>query len=64
MLQIRTGNNKYDNHVEGMNGEESSLAPLPVPSEYHSLAVSHLDASAQDAAYLHAVYAHDRKNGT
>lgn len=35
-----------------------------MPSEYHSLAVSHLDASAQDVAYLYAAYAHDRKNGT
>jgi predicted dehydrogenase len=56
--------NKEDNHVEGMNGEESSLAPLPVPPAYHSLAVSHLDASAQDVAYLYAAYARDRKNGT
>jgi predicted dehydrogenase len=60
----RAFENKDDNHVEGMNGEESSLAPLRVPSEYHSLAVSHLDASAQDVAYLYAAYARDSKNGT
>ena len=40
---------------------ESSLAPLPVPSEHHSLAVSHLDASAPDVAYLYGAYAPDRK---
>src|SRR6266568_4546052 len=60
----RAFENKEDNHVEGMNGEKSSLAPLPVPSEYHSLVVSHLDASAQDVAYLYAAHALDRKNGT
>jgi hypothetical protein len=47
-----------------VNGEESSLSPLPVPSEYRSLEVSHLDASVQDVAYLYAAYARDKKNGT
>jgi len=56
--------NKEDNAIEGMNGDASSLAPLPVPDEFRPLAVSHLDASAQDVAYLYAAYARDRKNGT
>jgi predicted dehydrogenase len=56
--------NKEDNLVEGMNGEGTSLAPLPVPAEYRTLESSHLDASVQDVAYLYAAYARDRKNGT
>ena len=63
ITNLRAFENKEDNHVEGMNGEGSSLIPLPVPSEYHSLAVSHLDASAQDVAYLYAAYARDRRRG-
>ena len=36
----------------------------PAPATYQSLAVSHLDASVQDLAYLYAAYARDQKNGT
>jgi predicted dehydrogenase len=60
----RAFQNKEDNSIEGMNGNGLSLAPLPVPAKYRSLAVSHLDASVQDVAYLYAAYARDRKNGT
>ena len=60
----RAFENKEDNSVEGVNGDGSSLSPLPVPAEYRSLEVSHLDASVQDVAYLYAAYARDRKNGT
>jgi predicted dehydrogenase len=60
----RAFENKEDNSIEGVNGDGSSLSPLPVPAEYQSLAASHLDASAQDVAYLYAAYARDRKNGT
>lgn len=56
--------NAEDNIVEGMNGDALSLSPLPVPGEYHSLSISHLDASVQDVAYLYAAHAADRKNGT
>jgi predicted dehydrogenase len=56
--------NKEDNAVEGMRGDDKSLSPLPVPTTYHSLAVSHLDASTQDVAYHYAAFARDRKNGT
>ncbi|MEH1929306.1 MAG: Gfo/Idh/MocA family oxidoreductase [Nostoc sp.] len=56
--------NKEDNSIEGVNGDGSSLSPLPVPAEYRSLANFHLDASVQDVAYLYAAYARDRKNGT
>ncbi len=31
-----------------------------MPSKYISLAVSHLNASAQDVAYLYAAYAKDK----
>jgi hypothetical protein len=48
----RAFENKEDNTIEGVNCEGSSLSPLPVPSEYRSLEVSHLDASSQDVAYL------------
>jgi predicted dehydrogenase len=60
----RAFENKEDNSIEGVNGDGSSLSPLPVPAEYQSLPASHLDASAQDTAYLYAEYARDRKNGT
>jgi predicted dehydrogenase len=60
----RAFENKEDNSVEGVNGDGSTLSPLPVPAEYRSLEVSHLDASVQDVAYLYAAYARDRKNGT
>lgn len=60
----RAFENKEDNSIEGVNGNASSLSPLPVPAEYQSLAASQLDASAQDMAYLYAAYARDRKNGT
>jgi predicted dehydrogenase len=60
----RAFENKEDNTIEGVNGEGASLSPLPVPAEYRSLEVSHLDASSQDVAYLYAAYARDRKNGT
>jgi hypothetical protein len=43
-----------------VNGDETSLSPLPVPAEYRSLAA----ASVQDVAYFYAAYARDRKNGT
>jgi predicted dehydrogenase len=56
--------NKEDNSIEGATGEGASLTSLPVPLEYRSLEVSHLDASVQDVAYLYAAYARDRKNGT
>ena len=56
--------NKEDNIVEGVNSDGLALSPLPVPDEYHSRPVSHLDASVQDVAYLYAAYAADRKNGT
>lgn len=56
--------NKEDNFIEGVNGDGPSLSPLPVPAQYRSLEVSHLDASVQDVAYLYAAYARDRTNGT
>jgi len=56
--------NRNDNTVEGMNGDQSSLILLPVPEEYRSLPVDHLDASTQDMAYLYDAFARDRKNGT
>jgi hypothetical protein len=37
ITNLRAFENKEDKHVEGMNGEESSLAPLPVQSESHRL---------------------------
>jgi len=54
--------NKEDNLIQGMNGEESSLSPISVPAKYCSLARS-LDASALDLVYLYAAYARDRKEG-
>lgn len=61
----RAFENKEDNAIEGANGTEASLSPLPVPAKYQSLAGStHLDVSSQDVAYLYDAYARDKKNGT
>ena len=56
--------NEQDNTIEGVNGGGLSFSRLPVPAEYRALPVSHLDASAQDVAYLSAAYARDRASGT
>jgi predicted dehydrogenase len=53
-----------DNSVAGMTKGADAFVPLPVPAEYASLPVSHLDASAQDVAYLYSAYARDRNTGT
>jgi predicted dehydrogenase len=60
----RAFENKDDNTIEGVNGDGTSLSPLPVPAEYRPLANSDLDVSQQDVAYLYVAYAQDRKNGT
>jgi predicted dehydrogenase len=56
--------NEEDNAIEGMNGNEKTFPPLPVPAEYQSLALPDLDASVQDVVYLYDAYARDRQNGT
>jgi predicted dehydrogenase len=56
--------NKEDNNVYGMNGDQTSFVHLPVPVEYRTLPVDHLDASTQDMAYLYDAFARDKKNGT
>jgi len=60
----RAFENKDDNTIEGVNGDGTSLSPLPVPAEYRPLANSGLDVSQQDVAYLYKAYAQDRKHGT
>lgn len=56
--------NKEDNAIDGMNGDETTFSPLPIPDKYETLSKSGLDVSAQDLAYLYAAYANDKKNGT
>jgi predicted dehydrogenase len=56
--------NKYDNSIEGINGDETTFSPLQVPSEYQSLHIDHLDACIRDIAYLYAAHARDRMYGT
>jgi predicted dehydrogenase len=56
--------NKDDNTIEGMNKGADAFVVLPVPAEYASLPVSHLDASSQDVAYLYAAHAQDKVTGT
>jgi predicted dehydrogenase len=56
--------NIEDNAIAGMNKGADAFVPLPIPAEYTSLPVSHLDASAQDVAYLYAAYARDRETGS
>jgi predicted dehydrogenase len=60
----RAFENKADNVIEGMNKGADAFAVLPIPPEYASLPVSHLDASAQDVAYLYAAYARDKHTGS
>jgi predicted dehydrogenase len=60
----RAFENKDDNTLHGMKGDETSFVLLPVPTEYRSLPVEHLDASTQDMAYLYDAFAKDLKNGT
>jgi predicted dehydrogenase len=60
----RAFQNKDDNTIEGMRGEEDALSPLPVPAEYRPLDGSGLDVSQQDVAYLYSAYARDRRDGT
>jgi predicted dehydrogenase len=56
--------NTEDNAISGMTGNADAFVPLPIPPEYASLPVSHLDASAQDVAYLYSAYARDKDTGT
>jgi predicted dehydrogenase len=60
----RAFQNKDDNAIEGMRGDENDFHPLPVPVEYQPLANAGLDVSQQDVAYHYRAYAHDRANGT
>jgi len=53
-----------DHAIEGMIKGAPAFVPLPVPAEYASLPVSHLDASTQDVAYLYAAYARDKATGS
>jgi predicted dehydrogenase len=47
-----------------MNKGGDTFVALPIPKKYASLPVSHLDASAQDVAYLYAAYARDKETGS
>ena len=60
----RAFQNKDDNAIAGMRGEDTTFIPLSIPAEYQTLAASDLDASSQDTAYLYAAYARDRDNGS
>ena len=60
----RAFQNKDDNAIEGMRGDQDNFVPLPVPAGYQSLADVGLDVSQQDVAYLYRAYAQDRGNGT
>lgn len=56
--------NKDDNAIAVMRNGVEAFENLPVPAEYASLPVSHLDASSQDVAYLYAAYARDKATGS
>lgn len=47
-----------------MNGGSEVFIALPIPAEYSTLPVTHLDFSAQDVAYLYDAYARDKASGT
>lgn len=56
--------NTEDSIVEGMNNGAESFVKLPVPSQYTSLPVPHLDASALEVAYLYDAIARDIATGS
>jgi predicted dehydrogenase len=56
--------NAEDNAIAGMNKGADAFVSLPIPAEYASLPVSHLDASVQDVAYLYAAYARDKETNS
>jgi predicted dehydrogenase len=56
--------NVKDNAIAGMNKGADAFVSLPIPAEYASLPVSHLDASVQDVAYLYAAYARDKETNS
>lgn len=60
----RAFQNKHDNVIQGMQGDEDDFVPLPVPADYQPLGDTGLDVSQQDVAYLYRAYAEDRANGT
>ena len=60
----RAFQNKEHHTLTGINGGADTFVPLPVPAHYSNLPVSHLDASAQEVAYLYEAYANDRVNET
>jgi predicted dehydrogenase len=56
--------NPDDNTVEGVTGDSTALAELPVRAEYRDIPQSDLDESTPDVAHLYAAYARDVQNGT
>jgi len=64
IINPRAFQNKGDNEIAGMRGEDTTFAPLPVPVEYQTLAASDIDVSSKDTGYLYAAYGRDRRNGT
>lgn len=56
--------NTHDNAIASMTGGSDRFVELPIPAQYQTLDVSHLDASAQDVAYLYAAYAEDKATGS
>jgi predicted dehydrogenase len=64
ITNMRSFQNAADNVVSVMSHDTGTFKLLPTPSEYTPLPVSHLDASAQDVAYLYAAYARDRATGS
>lgn len=51
--------NSGDFALEGANGEQTQLAPLPTPDSYQLHPAPPFDASVQDLAVLYAAYAQD-----
>lgn len=63
ILNPRGFQNVDDGQVYGMKDGATAFVELPVPGRYNSLPVTHLDASAQDVAYLYDAYARSKTNG-
>jgi hypothetical protein len=56
--------NPDDNTIEGVNGDGTGLAPLPVAAHHRPVAQSPFDESHADVLHLYAANARDRSEST
>lgn len=64
IVNARGFQNVDDSKVFAMKDGATTFVELPIPAEYDSLPVAHLDASAREVAYLYDAYARDKATGS